>query len=152
MIMKLFVYNTKLDSYSFIQNGTKILANGSYKADDFLHCNCFNPQSVMLVEVKPKQDNAPEKRVELHMHTNMSDMDAVTAPSVLVKQAHAWGHKAVAITDHGNAQAYPEAMNTVEKINKDDPDFKVIYGLEAYFVNDGNAVVDGCDKVKSRTI
>ena len=148
MIMKLFVYNTKLDSYSFIQNGAKILANGSYKADDFLHCNCFNPQSVMLVEVKPKQDNAPEKRVELHMHTNMSDMDAVTAPSVLVKQAHAWGHKAVAITDHGNAQAYPEAMNTVEKINKDDPDFKVIYGLEAYFVNDGNAVVDGCDNVK----
>lgn len=61
MIMKLFVYNTKLDSYSFIQNGAKILANGSYKADDFLHCNCFNPQSVMLVEVKPKQDNAPEK-------------------------------------------------------------------------------------------
>lgn len=61
MIMKLFVYNTKLDSYSFIQNGAKILANGSYKTDDFLHCNCFNPQSVMLVEVKPKQDNAPEK-------------------------------------------------------------------------------------------
>ncbi len=147
MVMKLFVYNSKLDSYKFLKEGNKILANGSYKMDDFLHYNCFNPQSVMLVTVKDKTDNAPEKRVELHLHTNMSDMDAVTAPAELVKQAHKWGHKAIAITDHGNAQAYPEAMNTVEKINKDDPDFKVIYGLEAYFVNDGSAIVDGCDGI-----
>ena len=147
MVMKLFVYNTKLDSYKFIENGTTILANGSYKMDEFMHYNCFNPQSIMIVDVKPKQDNAPEKRVELHLHTNMSDMDAVSSPASLVKQAHDWGHKAVAITDHGNAQAYPEAMNTVEKINKTDPDFKVIYGLEAYFVNDGNAVVEGCDGI-----
>lgn len=148
MVIKLFVYNTKLDSYKFIAKGNKILANGSFKMDEFLHYNCFNPQSVMLVTVKDKEDNAPEKRVELHLHTNMSDMDAVTPAAELVKQAHKWGHKAIAITDHGNAQAFPEAMNTVEKINKDDPDFKVIYGLEAYFVNDGSAIVEGCDNIK----
>lgn len=148
MVMKLFVYNTKLDSYKFLSTGTRILANGSYKMDDFLHYNCFNPQSIMIVSVKDKTDDAEVKRVELHLHTNMSDMDAVTPPKELIMQAHKWGHRAIAITDHGNAQGYPEAMNTVEKINKTDPDFKVIYGLEAYFVNDGNVIVDGCEHIK----
>ncbi len=146
MMLKLFVYNTKLDSYSFLKEGNCILVNGSYKADEFLHYNVINPLSVMLVTVKEKTDNAPEKRVELHLHTNMSDMDAINSAESLIKQAHKWGHKAIAITDHGNAQAYPEAMNTVEAINKTDPNFKVIYGMEAYFVNDGATVVDGCDK------
>lgn len=145
MVLKLFVNNNKLDSYSFLKEGNCILVNGSYKADDFLHYNVLNPMSVMLVYVKEKTDDASETRVELHLHTNMSDMDAVTPAAALIKQAYKWGHKAVAITDHGNAQAYPEAMNTVEEINKTDPDFKVIYGMEAYFVNDGTAVVDGCD-------
>ncbi|MCH5324931.1 MAG: PolC-type DNA polymerase III [Eubacterium sp.] len=146
MVIKLFVYNTKLDSYSFLKEGNCILVNGSYKEDEFLHYNVINPVSVMLVNVKEKTDNAPEKRVELHLHTNMSDMDAINSAKSLIQQAHKWGHKAIAITDHGNAQAYPEAMNTVEAINKEDPDFKVIYGMEAYFVNDGATIVDGCDE------
>ena len=148
MIMKLFVYNSKLESFSFIENGVMILAEGSYKMDDFMKCNIFTPNSVMLVSVKDRTDDAETKRVELHMHTNMSEMDAVTPPAKLIRQAHAWGHKAVAITDHGNVQAYPEAMNTVEDINKSDPDFKVIYGVEAYFINDGTKVVDGCEGIK----
>ncbi|MBR4306356.1 MAG: PHP domain-containing protein, partial [Ruminiclostridium sp.] len=147
MMLKLFVPANKMDKLGFISKGNKILATGSFKADEFMKCNVFSPSSVMLVTTKVKKDEAEVKRVELHLHTNMSDMDAITAPADLIKQAHKWGHKAIAITDHGNAQAYPEAMNTVEKINKDDPDFKVIYGLEAYFVNDGSALVAGCDNI-----
>ncbi len=144
MVMKFFVYNTNLDKYDFIKKGNKVLVNGSYKLDTFMHHNVLSPEAMMLVSVKEKTDDAEVKRVELHLHTNMSDMDAITPPAELVKQAHKWGHKAIAITDHGNAQAYPEAMNTVEAINKEDPDFKVIYGLEAYFVNDGTEIVEGC--------
>ena len=68
MVMKLFVYNTKLDSYKFIENGTTILANGSYKMDEFMHYNCFNPQSIMIVDVKPKQDNAPDRAGTAKQH------------------------------------------------------------------------------------
>ena len=85
-----------------------------------------------------RQDNAPKKRVELHLHTNMSTMDAVIPPDVAVKAAKAFGHPAVAITDHANVQGYPEAMIAAEKCG-----MKVIYGLEAYFVNDTATAING---------
>lgn len=82
-----------------------------------------------------RKDTAPEKRVELHCHTKMSDMDGVSEPQALVKRAHSWGHKAIAITDHGVVQAFPDANHFIEKLDKDDP-FKVIYGVEGYLVDD----------------
>ena len=91
-----------------------------------------------------RNDNAVEKRVELHMHTVMSEMDSVVDIGAIIKRAKDWGHKAIAITDHGCVQAFPIANHMV----KPDEDFKIIYGVEGYFVDDLRELVrndKGCD-------
>ena len=85
-----------------------------------------------------RMDNAKVKRVELHMHTQMSQMDGMTAATDLLKRAVKWGMKSIAITDHGVVQAFPEAHKYLEK---DHPDLKVIYGVEAYLAPDRTPVV-----------
>ena len=82
-----------------------------------------------------RQDTAPEKRVELHCHTKNSDMDGVSKVEDILKRAHDWGHKAVAITDHGVVQGFTEAHHYLQGLDKSDP-FKVIYGVEGYLVDD----------------
>ena len=79
-----------------------------------------------------RQDTSPEKRVELHCHTKMSDMDGVSDVKAIVKRAMEWGHKAIAITDHGVVQSFPDANHAVPH----ESDFKIIYGVEAYLVDD----------------
>ena len=93
---------------------------------------------IAVIGKESRRDNAPKKRVELHLHTNMSAMDSLIPSDVAVKTAKKWGHPAVAITDHGNVQGFPEAMIAAEK-----NDMKVIYGMEAYFVNDTASAVNG---------
>ncbi len=87
---------------------------------------------------KKRIDNAPKKRVELHCHTKASEMDGVSDAKVLVKQAKAWGHPALAITDHGCAYAFPEAFHAVDR---KDTSFKIIYGVEGYLVDDTKEIV-----------
>mgnify|MGYP000298490226 CR=1 FL=1 len=82
-----------------------------------------------------RMDTSVEKRIELHCHTKMSDMDGVSEAKDIVKRAHDWGHPAIAITDHGVAQAFPDANHYIETLDKDDP-FKVLYGVEGYVVDD----------------
>lgn len=144
--LRIFTSTDKVDDYSFIKKGETLLVNGDVKFDTFTKANYVEPKSIMRIKKIEKTDEAEKKRVELHMHTYMSDLDALTPAEELVNLAYKWGHKAVAITDHGNVQAYPDAMNALNAIRKDDPDtkFKVLYGVEAYFVNDGHSLVEGC--------
>lgn len=88
-----------------------------------------------------REDKAKEKRVELHCHTKLSKMDAVCSPGDVIKRAAKWGHKAIAITDHGVVQGFTEAFHALPKIKESNPDFKIIYGLEGYLVDDMTDIV-----------
>ena len=119
-----------------IKKGMRLKIQGRLNIDRFYGDMVLEPVAVTTAERVMKQDTAEEKRVELHMHTTMSMMDALTSVSPkqgpdrnVVKRAEAWGHKAIAITDHGVAQAFPDAWHSAKKI-------KILYGVEAYFIND----------------
>lgn len=121
-----------------LKAGVRVVVRGVPKFDDFAREMVVNARDISYAEEEePKLDNAEEKRVELHLHTQMSQMDAVSSATSLVKRAISWGHKAIAITDHGVAQAYPEAMKaSIGQI-------KVIYGVEGYMVDDTQEIVSG---------
>ena len=119
-----------------IKKGMRVRVQGRLNMDRFYGDMVLEPVAVTKMEKKMKMDNAVEKRVELHLHTTLSSMDALTpvGPKLgpdrnVVKRAEAWGHPAIAITDHGVAQAFPEAWHSAKKI-------KLLYGVEAYFIND----------------
>ena len=89
----------------------------------------LNPINIVKISHEPRKDTAREKRVELHLHTRMSNMDALTDPTAVIQEAISWGHPAIAITDHGVVQAFPDAWHTAKgKI-------KILYGVEGYYVN-----------------
>lgn len=119
-----------------IKKGDTIVVQGDVEYDKYAGELVVNARSICTAQKVKVVDNAEKKRVELHMHTNMSQMDAVTSAGDLVNRAYQWGHKAVAITDHGVAQAFPDAMKAADKINKDEEKIKIIYGVEAYFMDD----------------
>ncbi len=107
-----------------------VVISGNYQFDSFTNQYVLRPYSISGVTKVEKMDNAEEKRVELHLHTSLSEMDGITAPKTLVSRAIKWGHKAIAVTDHGVVQALPEAYNAAKgKI-------KLILGMEGYLVDD----------------
>jgi DNA polymerase-3 subunit alpha (Gram-positive type) len=124
-----------------IQNSKGIKVSGTAGMDTF-----SNELSVMAntiietegVKKETRKDEAEVKRVELHMHTQMSQMDAMTSAKDLIKRAMKWGMKSIAITDHGVVQAFPEAH---KMLGYDNPDMKILYGVEAYLAPDKNAIV-----------
>ncbi|MBQ9796732.1 MAG: PolC-type DNA polymerase III [Clostridia bacterium] len=131
---------------SLIRNGDVVAMRGyakkvtrKGKADtDFT----FYYTDIAKISKFKRKDKAEKKRVELHLHTTMSTMDALIPPDVAVKTALKWGMPAVAITDHGNVQAFPDAMLALEKAAPENG-FKVIYGMEAYFVNNTAGAITG---------
>lgn len=137
--VKMFVKNEQLPDYlDNIKKGAFLLIKGVTTIDRFdgeLTIGSVTGIKKIGDFTIKRQDNSPVKRVELHCHTKMSDMDGVSEAKDIVKRAHEWGHPAIAITDHGVVQAFPDANHFVEVLDKDDP-FKVIYGVEAYIVDD----------------
>ena len=136
IVGKIFVPNEDLPVIlDELKKGGFYKVKGIPLFDTFSHEVTFN--SITGIKAiqdfrEKRMDNAYEKRVELHMHTGYSDMDSVVDVAKIIKRAKEWGHKAIAITDHGVVQAFPVANHV---LNKDD-DFKIIYGLEGYFVDD----------------
>ncbi len=134
------IYDIEKDEeYSKLSDGMCIAMHGKASFDDYDKCVVVRPMDIAVIKKITRKDNAPEKRVELHLHTNMSSMDATGEPKDIIKQVKAWGQPAVAITDHGNLQAFPQTMLAAEKLG----DVKVIYGIEAYFVDDTARAVYG---------
>lgn len=114
-----------------IKKGITVMVRGPISMDTYQKSYIITARAIMLIDKIKKKDEAPEKRVELHLHTNMSTMDGMTSAKALVSRAAEWGQKAIAITDHGCVQGFPEACNTAAKAG-----IKIIYGMEGYLVDD----------------
>ena len=113
-----------------VKEGMRLKISGRLNINRFDNDMVLEPLVIETAEKTVKTDNAPEKRVELHLHTRMSAMDALTDTKAVIKRAIDWGHPAIAITDHGVAQSFPDAYNAAgEKI-------KALLGVEAYYIND----------------
>ncbi|MGN1014089.1 MAG: PolC-type DNA polymerase III [Butyricicoccus sp.] len=120
-----------------IKMGMYLTIQGKVSYDNFMKETVMEPTGILQSTKKVRMDHCEQKRVELHLHTNMSAMDGISKTKDLMKRAKMWGHSALAITDHGCAQAFPDAMHAIER-NK--IDLKILYGVEAYYVNDGDVV------------
>ena len=130
----------EVDWYKNIRVGDHVAVQGRIVIDRFDGELVVQARAVAGISRLERTDDAPEKRVELHLHTVMSTMDALIRPDELVDCAVRWGHKAVAITDHGNVQSFPEILK-VKRAAK--ADIKILYGIEAYFVNDEARAIFG---------
>ena len=140
--VKMMLPDDKAELFRSLRGGCALAVRGRYKYDEFAQENVLSPMGVQKIKFVSRTDDAPEKRVELHLHTNMSMMDATIDPYGIVELAKNWGHKAVAITDHGNVQGFQEAMLAAERLG-----MKVIYGMEAYFVDDTAKAIYGDEDI-----
>ncbi len=126
-----------------VKKGSVVKVQGKLMIDNFTNEMVLKPSNIMAGVMEQRHDTAQgEKRVELHLHTSMSNMDALTNTAAAIKQAAAWGHRAIAITDHGCVQSFTDALHTVEawgggpKVAGTDETIKILYGCEGYYIND----------------
>lgn len=141
--VKVFEINENCESLlKSLKNGISVIIRGVVDYDSYMKCECINARAINTIDLIEKKDTAETKRVELHLHTNMSAMDGITSAAKLVERAISWGHKAIAITDHGVVQAFPEAAAAGKgKI-------KILYGMEGYYFDDRAAQPDDAKKRK----
>lgn len=132
-----------------IEDGAALLISGRINFDSYSGDYILQPTAMSVVEAVTKTDDAPVKRVELHLHTNMSAMDGMSPVEDLIMKAHSYGHKAIAITDHGVVQSFPKANDVKRKIVSKGGEMKIIYGVEAYMIDEEN---DFCDIADKRSI
>lgn len=138
------IFQRKRNSTQEISLGDRLRVRGKVTFDKFLKESVIIASDILYIPKEEKGDLSSKKRIELHLHTQMSSMDGVSKTSDLIEKAADWGHKAIAITDHGVVQAYPEAMLASKK-----HDIKVIYGLEGYLVDDVEKIVEAGDDTYS---
>jgi len=119
-----------------LNKGAWVKVRGPVQYDRFSQELTMMAYDINVAEYETRRDEAPEKRVELHLHTKMSSMDGITGAGDLIKRAAQWGHEAIAVTDHGVVQAFPEAYEAGAKHG-----IKIIYGVEGYLVDDGTPIV-----------
>ena len=136
-----------MDKVNQIKVGLNVKVRGECMYDNFAHELSISIRDMVPMERIRREDTAEEKRIELHMHTNMSTMDALTPAGDLIKRAIEWGHPAVAITDHGVVQAFPAAFNAVKK-----QPIKLIPGCEGYLIDETQVVTDEDDRSIDDTI
>ncbi len=126
-----------------VANDSHVKVEGDVIFDNYSKSTVIMLKSLSKIDKFEKKDNAEEKRVELHLHTQMSSMDGVTPLKKIATRAKEWGHKALAITDHGIVQSFPEAMDLSKSLG-----IKMIYGMEGYLINDKKEIVNNFDENK----
>ncbi|WP_101750701.1 PolC-type DNA polymerase III [Staphylococcus hominis] len=134
LVLKMFTRKNKddLNQFKALSVGKWVRAQGRIEEDTFVRDLVMMMSDIEEIKKTPKQDKAEEKRVEFHLHSSMSQMDGIPNISAYVNQAAAWGHKAIAVTDHNVVQAFPDAHSAAEKNG-----IKMIYGMEGMLVDDG---------------
>lgn len=133
--VKTFFQKQEEEQVQGLKCGKWVLVEGTFERDEFMRDDVVSVRAMRVLEEVPKgpqrEDQAPEKRVELHCHSSLSAMDGINPVADMVKMAAKWGHKAIAITDHGVLQGYPDLASAAKKNG-----IKAIYGVEAYLIND----------------
>ncbi|GMG97100.1 PolC-type DNA polymerase III [Tepidimicrobium xylanilyticum] len=144
LTVKAFLNDKQFEDFKAnIKNGLHVKAMGDVAYDSYSKYLVLMLKALNLVEKEERMDLAEEKRVELHLHTQMSAMDGISSFKKLAKRAKKWGHTAIAITDHGVVQGFPEAMEASRELG-----IKVLYGVEGYLVNDKKPIVSNYSREK----
>ena len=143
--IKIITKKKNADNISALKTGMTILVQGDAAFDKYTHDIAIRARDICKIKRLHRTDDEPEKRFELHMHTNMSQMDGVTPGDKIVQRAYEWGHRGIAVTDHGVVQGFPDVMNAVAALKDDN--FKAVYGMEAYYVDDTVKAVFGAGDV-----
>ena len=133
-----------------LKSNDTVFAEGEMHYDERERSTVFVPRNIIRTVRSSKTDSSEQKRVELHLHTNMSQMDAIPSAEQAIMRAVSYGHNAVAITDHGSVQAFPDARAALKKARSIKPDFKVIYGCEIYYVDDSANIIVGSSDISVR--
>ncbi len=142
--VKVFLSEKQYEEFNAnVRSGSHVIIQGDIQFDNYMKCMVLMLKSLNVIDKNPRMDTAKEKRVELHLHTQMSAMDGITSFKKICKRAKEWGHKAIAITDHGVVQGFPEAMDAAKETG-----LKVIYGVEGYLVDDKRSILTNFDTEK----
>ena len=142
--IKVFLREKQFEEFGInVKEGLYVKVKGDIVYDTYSNYLVLMLKSLNILEKEERMDNYPEKRVELHLHTQMSSLDGISDFKEIARRANKWGHKSISITDHGVVQGFPDAMDIGKELG-----MKIIYGVEGYLINDEKSIVINYDKNK----